>query len=89
MKKGYAVVPSDCGIGMDCGVTGICYADAHGQPEQCPRYVKPLECEACDATDADGNAFCEGCDCCAECCNCTSSDCDCEVCEGRRENNGD
>lgn len=45
----------------------------------------PKECEACDATDADGNAFCEGCDCCSECCNCTPSDCDCDVCVERRE----
>lgn len=46
------------------------------------------ECEACDATDMDGNEFCEGCDCCGECCNCTPSDCDCSVCEERRANSG-
>lgn len=45
----------------------------------------PRECEACDATDADGNEFCEGCDCCSECCNCADTDCDCSVCEIRRE----
>jgi hypothetical protein len=50
--------------------------------------ARPKFCEACDATDEDGNAFCEGCDCCDECCNCTSSDCDCDVCEERRANRG-
>lgn len=50
-----------------------------------PDPTAALECEACDATDADGNEFCDGCGCCSECCNCTSTDCDCSVCEIRRE----
>lgn len=28
----------DCGLGVGCGETGICYAMAHGQPDQCPHY---------------------------------------------------
>lgn len=48
--------------------------------------ARPLFCEACDTTDEDGNAFCEGCGCCSECCNCTATDCDCDVCEERRAN---
>lgn len=45
------------------------------------------ECESCDATDAE-QPFCEGCGTCQECCNCTPSDCDCDVCEERRANEG-
>lgn len=51
-------------------------------------FVKECEASPCDNIDADGNAFCEGCDCCDECCNCTPSDCDCSVCEERRANEG-
>ena len=28
---------------VGCGETGICYAEAHGQPEQCPNYEPPEE----------------------------------------------
>lgn len=43
------------------------------------------KCEACD--DEEG-PFCEGCACCADCCNCTPTDCDCDVCVTRRDEDG-
>lgn len=45
------------------------------------------ECEACD--NEDEAPICEGCGCCQNCCNCTEMDCDCDVCEERREHAGD
>ncbi len=30
-----------CTMGVGCDEYGICYAEAHGQPEQCPHYVPP------------------------------------------------
>jgi hypothetical protein len=41
------------------------------------------ECEACGTTEG---VLCDGCDCCQECCNCTETDCDCDACVERREN---
>ena len=29
--------PETCTLGVGCDETGMCYADAHGQPEQCGR----------------------------------------------------
>ena len=43
------------------------------------------QCEACDDTEGP---FCEGCDCCTDCCNCTPTDCDCDVCKARRDEDG-
>lgn len=28
-----------CTLGVGCDEAGVCYADAHGQPEQCPHHV--------------------------------------------------
>lgn len=28
-----------CSMGFGCDEYGICYAEAHGQPDQCPHYV--------------------------------------------------
>lgn len=46
-------------------------------------------CECCTDSDDEVGQLCEGCDCCSECCNCTESDCDCEACFERRENEDD
>lgn len=84
-------VPTDvqaaerCSVGS-CQRHGRCMYMNHPRCPMTVEAIKPKECEACDATDADGNEFCEGCDCCSECCNCTGTDCDCSVCEVRREN---
>ena len=32
-------VPQGCTLGVGCDEYGICYAEAHGQPEQCGRNV--------------------------------------------------
>lgn len=30
-----------CSLGVGCDEAGVCYADAHNQPEQCPFYQPP------------------------------------------------
>lgn len=30
-----------CSLGVGCDECGVCYASAHGQPEQCPHYEPP------------------------------------------------
>ena len=40
-----AVTSRDCGMGVGCGETGICYALAQGQPEQCPNYEPPEDAD--------------------------------------------
>lgn len=32
-----------CTMGVGCNEYGVCYAEAHGQPEQCPLYVARSE----------------------------------------------
>lgn len=42
-----------CTLGVGCDETGICYADAHDQPEQCGRTAAPAMhriAELCDIT---------------------------------------
>ena len=31
-----------CTLGVGCDEYGICYAEAHGQPEQCPRTAQAM-----------------------------------------------
>jgi len=32
-----AKAESSCNFGVGCGTSGVCYAEAHGQPESCGR----------------------------------------------------
>lgn len=48
-------------------------------------FSRQCECDGC-TTNNWLEDFCDGCACCSECCNCTETDCDCEVCEARRDN---
>ncbi len=34
-----------CTMGVGCDEYGTCYADAHGQPWQCPHWVAPTAAE--------------------------------------------
>lgn len=34
-----------CSMGVGCDEWGVCYADAHGQPEQCPHYTQRIEAQ--------------------------------------------
>ena len=38
-----------CTMGVGCDEYGVCYADAHGQPWQCPHYVAPTSAEIAKA----------------------------------------
>jgi hypothetical protein len=41
-----------CTMGVGCDEYGVCYANAHGQPRQCPHYVAPTVSEiACVLRD--------------------------------------
>jgi hypothetical protein len=35
-----------CSLGVGCDETGVCYAEAHGRPEQCPHKPAKLGCPA-------------------------------------------
>lgn len=33
-----------CSMGVGCDEYGVCYAEAHGQPEKCPHAKKSVPC---------------------------------------------
>lgn len=35
-----------CTMGVGCDQFGVCYAEAHGQPEKCPHFERELEAYA-------------------------------------------
>jgi hypothetical protein len=46
-----------CTMGVGCDEYGLCYAEAHGQPSQCPHYVAPEhKCWSASATSYVRNA---------------------------------
>lgn len=51
---------------------------------------RPVEgtCPTCGEHDSTEGPLCEGCGSCQSCCNCTETDCDCDSCTERRENDG-
>ena len=44
--------PEQCTLGVGCDQYGVCYADAHGRPDQCPHYERDLEANAWAWLDA-------------------------------------
>jgi hypothetical protein len=33
--------PTNCDMGVGCEEVGICYAEAHGEPDRCSRWTNP------------------------------------------------
>ena len=45
-----------CTMGVGCDEYGVCYAEAHGDPTQCPHYVPPHQCWSVSTTAYVRNA---------------------------------
>lgn len=43
LRDGIPSAREQCTMGVGCDQFGVCYADAHGQPEQCPHFARDLE----------------------------------------------
>lgn len=54
------VTQAPCSMGVGCDEYGVCYAEAHGQPEQCPHYTpsatQALQAELLGALEFLANA---------------------------------
>lgn len=42
-----------CSMGVGCDEAGVCYADAHGEPEKCPLYEEKMMEEVVEITESD------------------------------------
>jgi len=52
LREGIPSASEQCTMGVGCDQYGVCYAEAHGRPDQCPHFKRDLEIDAWAWLDA-------------------------------------